>query len=108
MAGSKSDLVDENQQVRLEQVMPIMQQFRQIDTCIECSAVKQFQVFECSPLFALFSHQLVMLKAGIGIMCTTCIINTIMCLPFLCDCVICIYNCRILMLSLKLLEMNMF
>ena len=39
------DLRDENQQVSLEQVMsPIMQQFREIETCIECSAFKHIQV----------------------------------------------------------------
>ena len=45
VAGCKLDLRDENQQVSLEQVMsPIMQQFREIETCIECSAQKYIQV----------------------------------------------------------------
>ncbi|KAH9755022.1 mitochondrial Rho GTPase 1 [Citrus sinensis] len=45
VVGCKLDLRDENQQVSLEQVMmPIMQQFREIETCIECSALKQIQV----------------------------------------------------------------
>ena len=45
VAGCKLDLRDENQQVSLEQVMsPIMQQFREIETCIECSAFKHIQV----------------------------------------------------------------
>ncbi|KAH9689209.1 mitochondrial Rho GTPase 1 [Citrus sinensis] len=44
VVGCKLDLRDENQQVSLEQVMmPIMQQFREIETCIECSALKQIQ-----------------------------------------------------------------
>lgn len=46
VVGCKLDLRDENQQVSLEQVMsPIMQQFREIETCIECSAFKHIQVF---------------------------------------------------------------
>ncbi|KAG2695514.1 hypothetical protein I3843_07G016600 [Carya illinoinensis] len=47
VVGCKLDLRDESQQVSLEQVMsPIMQQFREIETCIECSAVKQIQIPE--------------------------------------------------------------
>lgn len=47
VVGCKLDLRDENQQVSLEQVMsPIMQQFREIETCIECSAHKQIQIPE--------------------------------------------------------------
>ncbi|KAF3784022.1 Mitochondrial Rho GTPase 1 [Nymphaea thermarum] len=46
VVGCKLDLRDE-QQPSLEQVMsPIMQQFREIETCIECSALKQIQVPE--------------------------------------------------------------
>ena len=45
VVGCKLDMRDENQQVSLEQVMsPIMQQFREIETCIECSAFKHIQV----------------------------------------------------------------
>lgn len=44
VVGCKLDLRDE-QQVSLELVMaPIMQQFREIETCIECSALKLIQV----------------------------------------------------------------
>ncbi len=44
VVGSKLDLRGEHQ-MSLEQVMlPIMQQFREIETCIECSALKQIQV----------------------------------------------------------------
>ncbi|PON76390.1 Parvalbumin [Parasponia andersonii] len=47
VVGCKLDLRDENQQVSLEQVMsPIMQQFREIETCIECSALKHIQIPE--------------------------------------------------------------
>ncbi|XP_061337998.1 mitochondrial Rho GTPase 1-like [Gastrolobium bilobum] len=47
VVGCKLDLRDENQQVSLEQVMsPIMQQFREIETCIECSASRHIQVPE--------------------------------------------------------------
>ncbi|CAL0320978.1 unnamed protein product [Lupinus luteus] len=47
VVGCKLDLRDENQQVSLELVMsPIMQQFREIETCIECSASRHIQVPE--------------------------------------------------------------
>lgn len=55
VVGCKLDLRDENQQVSLEQVMsPIMQQFREIETCIECSALKQIQVLCIDGSFLLF------------------------------------------------------
>ena len=56
VVGCKLDLRDENQQVSLEQVMsPIMQQFREIETCIECSALKQIQVlFNWCPFLSVF------------------------------------------------------
>ncbi|KAJ9696274.1 hypothetical protein PVL29_008486 [Vitis rotundifolia] len=45
VVGCKLDLRDEHQRMSLEQVMsPIMQQFREIETCIECSAASQIQV----------------------------------------------------------------
>ncbi|XAR61210.1 hypothetical protein NMG60_11034849 [Bertholletia excelsa] len=47
VVGCKLDLRDESQPVSLEQVMsPIMQQFREIETCIECSAANLIQVPE--------------------------------------------------------------
>ncbi|KAL6500461.1 hypothetical protein OROHE_025827 [Orobanche hederae] len=47
LVGCKLDLRDENQQVNLEQMMsPIMQQFREIETYIECSASRHIQVLE--------------------------------------------------------------
>ncbi|KAJ9541166.1 hypothetical protein OSB04_027672 [Centaurea solstitialis] len=47
VAGCKLDLRDEQQAISLEQVMsPIMQQFREIETCIECSAYKHIQIPE--------------------------------------------------------------
>ncbi|XP_024977866.1 mitochondrial Rho GTPase 1-like isoform X1 [Cynara cardunculus var. scolymus] len=47
VVGCKLDLRDEQQAVSLEQVMsPIMQQFREIETCIECSAFKHIQLPE--------------------------------------------------------------
>ncbi|KAI7730102.1 hypothetical protein M8C21_033308, partial [Ambrosia artemisiifolia] len=47
VAGCKLDLRDEQQAVSLELVMsPIMQQFREIETCIECSAYKHIQIPE--------------------------------------------------------------
>jgi Ras family protein T1 len=46
VVGCKVDLRDENQPISLEPVMgPIMQQYREIETCIECSAVTLMQVF---------------------------------------------------------------
>ncbi|CAM8914754.1 unnamed protein product [Rhodiola kirilowii] len=47
VVGCKLDLRDDDQQVSLEDVMyPIMQQFREIETCIECSAFKHIQIPE--------------------------------------------------------------
>ncbi|KAJ9541471.1 hypothetical protein OSB04_027977 [Centaurea solstitialis] len=45
VAGCKLDLKDEHQAVSLEQVMsPIMEQFREIETCVECSAYHPSQI----------------------------------------------------------------
>ncbi|KAJ6306667.1 hypothetical protein OIU76_001625 [Salix suchowensis] len=45
VVGCKVDLRDDNQPISLEQIMgPIMQQYREIETCIECSAVTLMQV----------------------------------------------------------------
>ncbi|GKE18176.1 mitochondrial Rho GTPase 1-like protein [Tanacetum coccineum] len=47
VAGCKFDLKDEYQVVSMEQVMsPIVQEFREIETCIECSAYKHMQIPE--------------------------------------------------------------
>ncbi|XP_031405323.1 mitochondrial Rho GTPase 1 [Punica granatum] len=47
VVGCKLDLRDELQQISLESVMsPIMQNFREIETCIECSAARQIQIPE--------------------------------------------------------------
>ncbi|XP_077247688.1 mitochondrial Rho GTPase 1-like isoform X2 [Tasmannia lanceolata] len=47
VVGCKLDLRDDNQQVNLEQAMvPIMQQFLEIETCMECSSLNQIQVPE--------------------------------------------------------------
>ncbi|KAL7198794.1 hypothetical protein ACSBR2_021152 [Camellia fascicularis] len=47
VVGCKLDLRDERHHMSLEQVMsPIMQQFREIETCIECSAANLVQVPE--------------------------------------------------------------
>ncbi|XP_052187368.1 mitochondrial Rho GTPase 1-like isoform X1 [Diospyros lotus] len=47
VVGCKLDLRDERNLTSLEQVMsPIMQQFREIETCIECSAANLVQVPE--------------------------------------------------------------
>jgi len=44
VVGCKLDLRDDHQS-SLEQVMsPLMQAFREIETCLECSALKQIQV----------------------------------------------------------------
>lgn len=44
VVGCKLDLRDDRQP-SLEQVMaPLMHEFREIETCIECSAIKQIQV----------------------------------------------------------------
>ncbi|GKB79912.1 mitochondrial Rho GTPase 1-like protein [Tanacetum coccineum] len=47
VAGCMFDLKDEYQVVSMEQVMsPIVQKFREIETCIECSAYKHMQIPE--------------------------------------------------------------
>lgn len=47
VVGCMLDMRDDQQAISLEQVMlPIMQQFREIETCIECSAYKLIQVSE--------------------------------------------------------------
>ncbi|KAJ7972803.1 Mitochondrial Rho GTPase [Quillaja saponaria] len=47
VVGCKLDLRDENEQVSLEHLMSrVMQQFREIETCIECSAATLIQVPE--------------------------------------------------------------
>ncbi|KAL9999060.1 putative Beta-hexosaminidase-like, domain 2 [Helianthus debilis subsp. tardiflorus] len=47
VSGCKLDLRDKQQAVSLELVMsPIMQQFREIETCIECSTYKHIQGFD--------------------------------------------------------------
>ncbi|KAK1364780.1 Mitochondrial Rho GTPase [Heracleum sosnowskyi] len=47
VVGCKLDSRDEQHSVSLEQVMsPIMQQFREIETCIECSALNHIQIPE--------------------------------------------------------------
>jgi len=62
VVGCKLDLRDENPQVSLEQVMtPIMQQFCEIQICIECSALKQIQVLFIGALFCLSSFPLLMI-----------------------------------------------
>jgi len=44
VVGCKLDLRDDRQP-SLEQVMaPLMHEFREIETCIECSSIKQIQV----------------------------------------------------------------
>ncbi|XP_010535310.1 PREDICTED: mitochondrial Rho GTPase 2-like [Tarenaya hassleriana] len=45
VVGCKLDLRDERHPVSLEQIMaPIMQEYREIETCIECSALTLIQV----------------------------------------------------------------
>lgn len=52
MVGCKLDLRDEEQIADLEQAMsPIMQQFGEIETCIECSAMRNIQVGSLITLF---------------------------------------------------------
>ncbi|KAL8155412.1 hypothetical protein AgCh_000700 [Apium graveolens] len=72
VVGCKLDLRDEEQIADLEQAMsPIMQQFGEIETCIECSALRNIQVYEvfyCTqkavvhPTAPLFDQELQTLK----------------------------------------------
>ncbi|XP_050238843.1 mitochondrial Rho GTPase 2 isoform X2 [Mercurialis annua] len=67
VVGCKLDLRDEAEPVTLEEVMgPIMHQFREIETCIECSAVTLMQVPDVffyaqkavlNPTAPLFDHE---------------------------------------------------
>lgn len=52
VVGCKLDLRDERLPVRLEDIMsPIMKEYREIETCIECSALTHIQV--CALFFLL-------------------------------------------------------
>ncbi|XP_059456961.1 mitochondrial Rho GTPase 1-like isoform X2 [Corylus avellana] len=72
VVGCKLDLKDENQNVSLERVMsPITEQFREIDTGIECSALKLRripEVFYCAqkavlnPTGPLLNHKTLVLR----------------------------------------------
>lgn len=56
VVGCKLDLRDESELVSLENLTSdIMQQFREVVTCIECSAVTHYQVY-CFAFFLLFGH----------------------------------------------------
>ena len=44
VVGCKLDLRDDRQPSLEEMMAPLMQEFREIETCIECSAAKQIQV----------------------------------------------------------------
>lgn len=56
VAGCKLDLRGDHNATSLEEVMgPIMQQFREIETCVECSATTMIQVHQDSRcLYFLF------------------------------------------------------
>ncbi|XP_022758210.1 mitochondrial Rho GTPase 2-like [Durio zibethinus] len=72
VVGCKLDLRDERQPMNLEQVMaPIMQKFREIETCIECSSATLIQVPDVfyyaqkavlHPTAPLFDHEKQCLK----------------------------------------------
>lgn len=52
IVGCKLDMRDEGYHISLEEVMaPIMQRFREIETCIECSAANLVQVYDISRYF---------------------------------------------------------
>lgn len=52
MVGCKLDLRDERSPARLEDIMaPIMKEYREIETCLECSALTLMQV--CSWFYSL-------------------------------------------------------
>ncbi|KAH1070159.1 hypothetical protein AAZX31_03G135400 [Glycine max] len=72
VVGCKLDLRDESQEVSLERVMTqLLQQFKEIVTCIECSAATQYQVPEVfyfaqkavlHPVDPLYDHESQALK----------------------------------------------
>lgn len=52
VAGCKLDLRGDQHATSLEEVMgPIMQQFREIETCVECSATTMIQVHQVAFTF---------------------------------------------------------
>lgn len=62
IVGCKLDLRSDHQQ-SLEQMMtPIMQEFREIETCIECSALKQIQVQYLVDFYFTYSELFLCIK----------------------------------------------
>lgn len=59
IVGCKLDMRDEGYHISLEEVMaPIMQRFREIETCIECSAANLVQVCQIRLYFSLLQYVL--------------------------------------------------
>lgn len=57
IVGCKLDMRDEGYHISLEEVMaPIMQRFREIETCIECSAANLVQVCQIRLYFSLLQY----------------------------------------------------
>lgn len=57
VAGCKLDRRDEEYNLSVE-MMPLMQQFREIETCIECSAANMLQVRDTGLLVVLVDSDL--------------------------------------------------
>ena len=62
LVGCKLDLRDEHRPTSMEDIVaPIMKQFREIETCIECSAATLLQVLEKA--FILLAYLFILLRA---------------------------------------------
>lgn len=64
VVGCKLDLRDESELVSLESLTSdILQQFKEVVTCIECSAVTHYQVYRFA-YFLLLGHVYLLLLAS--------------------------------------------
>jgi mitochondrial Rho GTPase 1 len=52
LVANKSDLVSEREAKRVlsEEMVPVMQEFKEVESCIRCSAKDKFNVNEVSPI----------------------------------------------------------
>ena len=68
LVANKSDLVTDREAKRAlsEEMVPVMQEFKEVESCVRCSAKARFNVNEVSPL------TLQILTAGILFMPASC------------------------------------
>jgi len=69
VVGCKLDLRDESQQVSLERLMAqLLQEFKNVATCIECSAATLYQVY-CIPVLSFHEVLLTYLHKVYYVLC---------------------------------------